>query len=256
MPLTVVTWNVNGLRARMALVERLLNGRAPDVLCLQETKVPTGLFPFGDFAMLGYPHVVAVGEAGYAGVAIAAREPLSDVVKGLPGDEHGRLAGARLPGGERIFSLYAPNGGSLGSPEYAYKLEWFTVLRRWLDAREDARHPLLLCGDLNVAPADRDVWSGAQTGETTHTSAAIRRAYADLLDFGLCDAHRVLHGEAVEYTYWDYRGGALRKNQGWRIDLALCTEPLRRRLESCAVDREARAWRQSSDHAPLMVRFR
>ncbi|TAM86813.1 exodeoxyribonuclease III [bacterium] len=253
--LTVATWNVNGLRARMALVERFLRERAPDVLCLQETKISNGLFPFGDFAMLGYPHAVAVGNAGYAGVAIVAKMPLEDHVQGLPGDEHGRLAGARLESGERVFSCYAPNGGIYGSTQYAYKLEWFTVLRRWLDAREKKSGPIVLCGDLNVAQTDRDVYAGATIGETTHTSVAVRRAYAELLEFGFADAFRILHGEQIEYTYWDYRAGALRKNEGWRIDVALCTPPLVARLAACGVDREARAWRQSSDHAPLITTF-
>ncbi|MDE2572814.1 MAG: endonuclease/exonuclease/phosphatase family protein, partial [bacterium] len=135
MALRIASWNVNGLRARMALVERFLRERDVDVLCLQETKVPSGLFAHGDFTMLGYPHVVAVGEVGYAGVAIVSRLPLQDPVHGLPGDEHGRMAAASLASGERLLSCYAPNGGSLGSPQYGQKLEWFAVLRQWLDAR-------------------------------------------------------------------------------------------------------------------------
>ncbi|MDE2572953.1 MAG: exodeoxyribonuclease III, partial [bacterium] len=109
---------------------------------------------------------------------------------------------------------------------------------------------------LNVAETDADVWSGAATGETTHTSAAVRRVYRELLAFGVSDAYRDLHGDEVAYTYWDYRAGALRKNEGWRIDVALCTPPLRARLLSCSVDREVRGWPQSSDHAPLVVSLR
>jgi len=255
MARTIATWNVNGLRARGALVERYLRERQPDVLCLQETKVPTSLFPFGSFAMLGYPHAVAVGEAGYAGVAILAREPLEDPITGLPGDEHGRLAGARLPNGIRVFSAYAPNGGTLDSPQYAYKLEWFTILRHFLEAREKPDHPIALCGDMNVAETDRDVYAGAAIGETTHTSAAVRSAYANLLGFGFSDAFRVLHGDEIAYTYWDYRGGASRRNEGWRIDVVLCTPPLRERLISCVIDREVRSWPRSSDHAPVVATF-
>ncbi|TAM60313.1 exodeoxyribonuclease III [bacterium] len=255
MVLTVATWNVNGLRARMALIERFLSEREPDVLCLQETKIGTGLFPFGDFAMLGFPHALAVGNAGYAGVAIVAKLPLQEPVRGLPGDDDGRLVGARLESGERVFSCYAPNGGTYGSPQYAYKLEWFTVLRHWLDAHEQKSRPIVLCGDLNVARSDRDVYAGAPVGETTHTSVAVRRAYEELLEFGFDDAYRAVHGDRIEYTYWDYRAGALRKNEGWRIDVALCTPPLRERLRACEVDHAARAWRQSSDHAPLLARF-
>ncbi len=263
----IATWNVNSLRARVEKLEWWLERARPDVILLQETKLADDDVPVEPFARLGY-RVAHHGEGRWNGVAIASRVGVADVVTnfGEPlqaartpdvGDDE-PLAEARMIGAEcgdvRVVSVYAPNGRVVGSPFYRAKLAWFERLRTWLHDRCDPRAPLVVGGDLNVAPADLDVWDPAACHGGTHVSEPERRAFARLCEWGLVDAYRARHPEPQRYTWWDYRAGNFHKNYGMRIDHLLVTQPVATRLAWVDIDREARKGKPiPSDHTPLVL---
>ncbi len=249
----VATWNVNSLRVRLAQLEEWLGRLEPDVLCLQETKVRDADFPVQAFADRGY-EVVFHGQPSYNGVAIAARGPLTDVTQGLGGfpDEQCRALAATFRG-LRVASLYVPNGTALDSPRYPYKLAWLEALteqsRRWL-----ADNPaLVLAGDFNIAPEDRDVYDPVAWEGSVLVSAAERAAFQALIAAGFTDGLGVLAGEGRGYSWWDYRAAAFRRDLGLRIDHILLSAPLAARFVQGFVDREARAHARPSDHAPVII---
>jgi len=271
----IATWNVNSLKARQDKVEQWLRRADPDVVLLQETKLTDADAPVMTFAMLGYD-LVHHGEGRWNGVAIAARHgiPVADPVTNFgdgpvrdsgPGadvavseEDFNPLDEARMlattVGGIRMVSLYAPNGRIVGSPFYAGKLAWFARLRRWLDEAADPALPLLLAGDLNVAPTDADVWDARAVHGGTHVSEPEREAFRALLDWGLVDAYRSRRSEPGRFTWWDYRAGNFHKNLGMRIDHLLATRTLADRVVDAEIDREARKGPPvPSDHAPLVV---
>jgi exodeoxyribonuclease-3 len=251
----LATWNVNSIRARLPRVKAWLTAARPDVVCLQELKVEAAGFPMELFAELGY-QVALVGQKSYNGVAIAARTPLTDVVVGMGDgvyDDQARFLAATVDG-VRVVSLYVPNGQSIGSDKYAYKLAWLARLRGWLD-RHDAATPLALCGDWNVAPTDLDVHDPVAWAGSIHCSEPERRAIAKVVSWGLRDTFRALHPEARTWSWWDYRGVAFFKDHGLRIDYHLVNEPLAARLTACTIDREMRKGRDASDHAPVVATF-
>lgn len=246
----VATWNVNSLRARVDSVARWLEEQAPDVLCMQETKVVDEDFPEELFVARGY-QVVHWGTSQWNGVAIAARAPIAEVERGLSGgeDEEARaIAGTVL--GVRVYSVYVPNGRALDDPHYRYKLEWLDALRARV-ATELARGPLVVAGDFNVAPGDRDVWDPSALEGATHVSPPEREAISRIIALGLVDGVRALAGDEEAFTWWDYRQGAFRRNLGMRIDLVLVSSDLAPR--EFLVDRAARGWPRPSDHAPVIV---
>lgn len=246
----LATWNVNSVRARVDAVARWLEAEAPDVLCLQETKVVDEQFPEDLFVDRGYD-VVHWGTSQWNGVAIAARGPLRDVVRGIEhGEDEEARAIAATVDGVRVYSVYVPNGRALDDPHYAYKLAWLAALRDRL-VGEVARGPTVVAGDFNVAPSDVDVWDPAALEGATHVSAEERAAIARLVALGLVDGVRALADEEQVFTWWDYRQGAFRRNLGMRIDLVLASRDLVPR--SFRIDREARAWPKPSDHAPVIV---
>ena len=249
----IATWNVNSLRVRLPQLELWLAATQPDVLCLQETKVRDADFPVEAFSALGY-QVVFHGQPSYNGVAIAARGTLTDVSAGLEGfvDEQCRCLSASYQG-LRVASLYVPNGTTLESPRYPYKLEWLRALRaqteQWL-----SRYPaLVLAGDFNIAPEDRDVYDPKAWEGSVLVSEPERAAFREVLALGLTDALRALGGDDCGFTWWDYRAGGFRRDQGLRIDHILLSDPLRSAGLACSVDREARAHARPSDHAPVVV---
>ena len=263
----IATWNVNSLRARL---ERLIgwHDRArPDVLLLQETKLADGAVPALAFRQAGYD-VAHHGEGRWNGVAIASRVGIAEVQAnfGEPlrpaatAEEHddeplaeARMIAARC-GGVRVVSVYAPNGRALGSPHYDAKLAWFARLERWLRETASPTEPLLVGGDMNVAPAAEDVGDPRLREGSTHVSPAERAAHARLLAWGLEDAYRRHHPEAGRYTWWDYQAGMFHKNLGLRIDHLLVTAPLAARTVWAEIDREARKGKPTpSDHAPVLV---
>jgi exodeoxyribonuclease III len=263
----IATWNVNSLKARLEKVTWWLQRAQPDVLLMQETKLADADVPHDVFARLGY-QLAHHGEGGRNGVAIASRSPLEQVISnfGEPlapartpdvGDDE-PLAEARMisarAGGLRLVCLYAPNGRVVGSPFYQAKLFWFERLSRWLASACSAEEPLVLGGDLNVAPTDADVWDATKCHGGTHVSPPEREAFARLGEWGLVDAYRLHHREGERFTWWDYRAGHFHKNFGMRIDHLLMTRPLATRAIWAEIDREARKGTPiPSDHAPLLV---
>jgi exodeoxyribonuclease-3 len=263
----IATWNVNSLRARLEKVMWWLGRARPDVLLLQETKCTDAEAPASEFAAVGY-ELVHHGQGQWNGVAIATRVGAGQVTSNFgealrprrqaEDEDVDPLAEARMVaatcGGVRVVSLYAPNGRTVGSPHYAAKLQWFQRLSRWLAEAASAAEPLVLGGDMNVAPADIDVWDPSALRGATHVTPEERAAFDALRGFGLADAYRLKHPEAGRYTWWDYRGGNFHKNIGMRIDHLLITSPLVQRLAGAEIDREARKGKPvPSDHAPLVI---
>jgi exodeoxyribonuclease-3 len=252
----LATWNVNSLGARMPRVEAWLAEMAPDVVCLQETKLSDTAFPALAFQALGYESA-HVGQGQWNGVAILSRVGLADVTVGFPDDQptdpEARLLWATC-GGVRVASMYVPNGRALHDDQYTYKLGWLARLRAVLDGL-DPSGPLALCGDYNIAPGDDDVWDPVAFQGSTHVSPPEREAFAALLDWGLVDLLRDQHPDPGLYTYWDYRAGSFHKKLGMRIDHILATRPLAERVELVLVDRNARKGTKPSDHTALVACF-
>lgn len=252
---------MNSLSARLPRVLDWLSRVRPDVLCLQETKLTDAAFPHADLEHLGYVSE-SYGDGGYNGVAILSRVGIENVSRGFSGEpespgEPGRPALERRAiaatcGGVRIWSIYVPNGRSLESPYFSYKLAWLQRLRGAVEREISSEPPLALCGDFNVAPSDEDVWDPAAFIGSTHVSAAEREAVADLLGLGLTDLlPRALKGEP--FTYWDYRAGMFHLGHGMRIDLVLVSDSLAASVKDAYIDRDARKGTKPSDHAPVVV---
>ncbi len=256
---TVATWNVNSLRIRHERLLGWLRAKRPDVVCLQELKMQTLDFPTLEYESAGYRAVV-VGQKAYNGVAILSRiehGAPTDIVIGMQDDDpdaESRLIAATIPGlGLRVASVYTPNGQTIDSPKYAYKLRWLERLRDYLNRRHSASEPLLLAGDWNVAPGDLDVYDPAGWRDTVICHTAARQALSKVLDFGLFDTLRHIEPTAQIYTYWDYRMLAFPKNHGLRIDHIFCTKSLLDACLSAHVDRNERKGEKPSDHAPLLL---
>jgi exodeoxyribonuclease-3 len=249
----VATWNVNSIRAREARVLAWCEREAPDVLALQELKCLDEAFPRAAFESLGYA-IETHGQRTYNGVALLARSPIREVERGLldePAPQARLIAGTVE--GVRVVCVYIPNGEAVGSPKFAYKLGWLERLRAWLEDRHDPAEPLLLLGDFNVAPEDRDchdpdLWRGQVLFHPEERARLDR-----LRDWGLTDLFRLHHEEGGVYTWWDYRQLAFPRNAGLRIDLVLGTEAVAARCRSCEVDRQERKGKQPSDHAPVVA---
>ena len=248
----IASWNVNSLNVRMPHLVQWLREFQPDVVALQETKLEDARFPDSELAAMGYRSVFA-GQKTYNGVAIVSKLPASDVHVGIGGfdDEQRRVISATVDG-VRIVNVYVVNGQSVGSEKYDYKLRWLGALRDWLQG-ELATHPrLVVLGDFNIAPDDRDVHDPALWNDShILTSTAERQALRRLLDLGLHDSHRLHHDDAGQFTWWDYRAAAYRRNLGLRIDLALVSDALRERVAETRIDREPRTWERPSDHTPV-----
>ncbi len=226
-----------------------------DVVALQETKLPDADFPRTDLEARGWT-IAFSGQKTYNGVAILARAPLEDLVMDLPGfaDPQRRVLAATV-GGVRLINVYVPNGQSVGSEKYAYKLAWFAAFEAYLRT-EIERHPqLLVMGDFNVAPEDRDVHDPVAWEGSVLVSAPERTALGRLCALGLEDVFRRFEQPAGAYSWWDYRQGAYRRNNGLRIDLILATAALAARCRQCRIDREPRTWERPSDHAPCTAVF-
>jgi len=252
----LATWNVNSIRARHQRLAAWVDAHRPDVLCLQEIKVPTDEMP-GELAAAGY-HVSAWGQKSYNGVAIASRAPHTDVTRGFVDggdDDQARVIAATIDG-IRVVCLYVPNGEALGSDKYAYKLGWYKRLRAWLDANHRADAPLVVCGDMNVAPTDLDVHDPVAWHEKIHCSTPERAALREVLEFGLTDVFRHHHPDLRAYSWWDYRGIDFFKDRGLRIDHIFATAPVLPRTTAIRIDRDARKGKDASDHAPVIVEIR
>ena len=253
--LTVATWNINSIRMRMPRLVHWLKDIAPSVVCLQETKVVDEDFPGRPLEEIGYQCLVR-GQKTYNGVAILTRLPATDVIRSLSvdtPDEESRFLAATVAG-VRIVNIYAPNGQDVGTPKYQYKLEWYHRLRGFLD-RQDPGSELLLCGDFNVAPEDRDVWDPEKWRGSILFSEPEKSAFRTVVDWGFKDSLRIHHPEGGLYTWWDYRAGAFHRGWGLRIDHILVSLPLARRCVAVEICREERKGEKPSDHAPVIASF-
>ncbi|MFN8018342.1 MAG: exodeoxyribonuclease III [Acidimicrobiales bacterium] len=250
----LATWNVNSLKARMPRVEAWLEDVAPDVVCLQETKLADGAFPAMAFQGLGYESVHH-GEGRWNGVAILSRVGLEAPSFGFgPGDDdpEARLVWATC-GGIRVASAYVPNGRALDHDHYHYKLGWLAKLRAHLDEQGAADGSVVVAGDYNIAPTDDDVYDPAKFVDSTHTSPAERAALGELEAWGLVDVFRRLQPEQKLFSWWDYRAGDFHNHRGMRIDLVLATEAVASRATFATIDRQARKGEKPSDHAPVII---
>jgi exodeoxyribonuclease III len=239
-------------------VEEWLGYARPDVLCMQETKVADSAFPAMAFSALGYESAYC-GQGQWNGVAILSRVGLDDVVAGFSDQAEDEVVEARLLwatcGGVRVGSVYVPNGRRVGSEHYEAKLEWLDRLNRHVVSTFGPSSELVICGDFNVAPDDRDVWDPTKLHGGTHVSPPEREAVAALQKWGLVDVFRQLYDDPGLYSWWDYRAGDFHNHRGLRIDLVLATEPVARRATYALIDRFARKGKGPSDHAPLLVDF-
>ena len=252
----LATWNVNSLKVRLPQVLEWLAARQPEVVCLQETKLEDKAFTRSELEAAGYQAAFA-GQKTYNGVAILSRLPLAEVSVGIPGfaDAQQRLIAATA-GRTRIVCGYFPNGQSVGSDKYAYKLKWLEALTAWL-REELARHPrLALLGDYNIAPEERDVHDpGAWEGQVLFSEPE-RTAFRSLLGLGLRDAFRLFEQPEKAYTWWDYRMMAFRRNMGLRIDHILLSAELAGDCIACSIDKEPRKAERPSDHAPVFAELK
>ena len=254
----IATWNVNSLTARLQHVLDWTAANPVDVLCLQELKLTDDKFPLDALRDAGYPHCAVFGQKTYNGVALLSRHPLREPVKNIVGfeDEQARVIAATVDGpgtALRVVNGYFVNGQEPGSEKFAYKLRWLAGLQRYLEA-EMAAHPrLVLLGDFNVTPEDRDSYDPDGLRETIHHTSEERAAFQALLGLGLTDAFRMFDQPAKSYSWWDYRMLGYQKNRGLRIDHILVSDALRPLVKACSIDRVPRKWKQPSDHAPVVV---
>jgi exodeoxyribonuclease-3 len=251
----VATWNVNSLRVRLPQLTTWAGSSPVDVLALQEIKLQDEEFPRTEIEALGF-HAAWSGQKTYNGVAILARHEITDVVRGIPGyeDPQRRVAAASIAG-IRVINVYVPNGQTVGSEKFAYKLAWLEALYSYLEAELDRHARLLVLGDYNIAPEDRDVHDPAAWEGSVHVSAPERAALARLVSLGLSDTFRLFDQPQSCYSWWDYRAGAFRRDHGLRIDLILANGALARTCSDCHIEREPRTWERPSDHAPVVARF-
>ena len=252
----IASWNVNSLNVRLPHLLDWLRQAQPDVVALQETKLEDAKFPDGPLAEAGYRSVFC-GQKTYNGVAILSRSPATEVQFGVPGleDEQKRVIAATVDG-VRIVDLYVVNGQAVGSDKYAYKLRWIQAVHDWL-AAELQRHPkLVVLGDFNIAPEDRDTHDPLMWNELSiHSSTGERAALQAMLSLGLHDSFRLHNAEPGHYSWWDYRMGAFRRKHGLRIDLVLVSDALKDSVAEVGIDREPRTWERPSDHAPVWVKL-
>jgi len=255
--MNIATWNVNSLAVRLPQVLDWLTAHPVDVLCLQELKLTDDKFPLVELEAAGY-HSAMFGQKTYNGVAILSRTPARDVVRNITGfaDEQSRVLSATLdtPLGElRVVNGYFVNGQEPGSEKFAYKMRWLDALAAQVRA-ELAAHPrLVLLGDFNVAPEDRDSYDPEGLRETIHHTTAERDHFKALLGLGLTDAFRLFEQPEKSFSWWDYRMLGFQKNRGLRIDHILVSQALKPSVKSCTIDRAPRKNKQPSDHAPVIV---
>jgi len=252
----LATWNVNSLKVRLPQVLAWADKQRPDVLCLQETKLDDGNFPRTLIEAAGY-RVLFSGQKTYNGVAILSRETGAGVVTAIPAfpDEQKRVLAATI-GGVRIVCLYVPNGESVGSEKFQYKLRWLAAARTWLKDEISRNARLAVLGDFNVAPEARDVHDPQLWEGRVLFSEPERAALRQLTDLGLSDSFRLFDQPAGAFTWWDYRMNGFRRKMGLRIDHILLSDPLAKQCTSCTIDIEPRGAERPSDHAPVIAELK
>lgn len=255
----IATWNVNSLSVRLPQVLDWLAQNPVDAIGLQELKLVDEKFPTDALKAAGY-HAASFGQKTYNGVAILSRSPLRDVVRNIPGhdDVQARVIAATLDtadGPLRLVNCYFVNGQAPGSEKFAYKLLWLEALRRWLETELQAHPRLVLVGDFNVAPEDRDSFDPVGLKDTIHHTVEERAHFQALLQLGLTDAYRLFDQPEKSFSWWDYRMLGFQKNRGLRIDHILVSAALKNRVQTCHIDRAPRKNPQPSDHAPVVVQL-
>ena len=252
----IATWNVNSILARMSSVMRWLDMAKPDVLCMQETKCTDDKFPILLFQERGY-QCQLFGQQSYNGVAILTRDTCDTTNRGYPDDDE--TAQSRLitttVNGIDIVNVYIPNGQMVGSEKFEFKLSWMNRLREFFDAQYDKSTPVLLCGDFNVAPEERDVHDPRLWQGRIMFSQQERETLQRIKDWGFTDAFRLHTEEGGKFSWWDYRAGAFRRNLGLRIDHIWISDPLVAKNARTWIDMEPRTWEKPSDHAPVLAEF-
>jgi exodeoxyribonuclease-3 len=251
----IATWNVNSLRVRLPQLLAWLAATPVDVLALQETKLLDADFPRDALAALGY-QVLYAGQKTYNGVALLSRWPFTAVATDIPSfEDPARRVLAASTGGVRVVNLYVPNGQTVDSDKYRYKLRWLAALEGWLRAELTVHRALIVLGDFNIAPEDRDVHDPAAWVGSVHVSEPERAALRAVLDLGLIDVFRRFEQPPGSFSWWDYRMLAFRRNHGLRIDLLLADAALAASCTACVIDREPRRAERPSDHAPVIAHF-
>jgi exodeoxyribonuclease-3 len=252
----VVTWNVNSVGARRERLLAWLKKNEPDLMCLQELKAVDDGFPRQEVEALGY-QVATFGQRTYNGVAILAKAPLEDVRRSFEDGEDDaecRFISARVQG-LTVMSCYCPNGQTMESPKFNYKLRWFDRLLAYLEKHHKPSEPLLVCGDYNIAPEDRDCYAPDEWRDSVLFHESVKDKFRALLSYGLVDTYRLHVADAGKYSWWDYRMLGFPKGKGLRIDHILATRVLAERCESSMIDREERKGKLPSDHAPVVATF-
>jgi exodeoxyribonuclease III len=251
----IASWNINSLRVRLDHVCEWLAHARPDILGLQETKVRDDDFPADAFAELGYGALYS-GQAAYNGVALLARDSAIDIGTELGGfvDEQRRVLAATV-GDYRVLNLYVPNGRHVESDKFQYKLRWLEALRRHLVRELSVHDKVVVMGDFNIAPEDRDVHDPIAWEGKVLCSDQERTALRHILDCGFHDTFRLFEQADATFSWWDYRQGAFRRNRGLRIDLVLASEALRSKCTASRIEPEPRRWERPSDHAPVIAEF-
>lgn len=253
--LKVASWNVNSLNVRLPHVLAWCDGAQPDILALQETKLTDDRFPVDELMEAGY-HSVYSGQKTYNGVCILSREPAVDIVTDIDGldDPQRRILAATI-GDVRIINLYVVNGSEVGSEKYAYKLHWLEQVNRWVADEMQKSDKVIVLGDFNIAPQDRDVHDPEAWQDKILCSKLEREALQTMLDFGLSDTFRLFEQEEKIWSWWDYRMAAFRRNMGLRIDLVLASKLLAENCSAAYIDKEPRRQERPSDHAPAVAEF-
>jgi exodeoxyribonuclease-3 len=249
----LATWNVNSLKVRLPHLQEWLAAGGPDVLCLQETKTEDGKFCVPEIEATGYRCCYS-GQKTYNGVAILSREPAADVQIGIPDyDDPQRRVIAATFAGVRVVCVYIPNGESVTSEKYKYKLAWLERLTAWIEIQLRAYPKLALLGDYNIAPDDRDVYDPKAWEGQVLCSEPERQAFQRLIGLGLVDSFRMFEQPEKSYTWWDYRMNMFKRKLGMRIDHVLLSTELAPSCRSCVIDKDMRAKERPSDHAPVIA---
>jgi exodeoxyribonuclease-3 len=254
----IATWNVNSIRQRIENLTAWLADRAPDIVCLQETKTVDDAFPRAPIEALGY-NIAVHGQKTFNGVAILSKFKFDEVTPRLPGDDaddHARFIEATIStaqGALRVASIYLPNGNPPDTDKYTYKINWMDRLSKYAHERLQLEEPLILAGDYNVIPATRDARNPDVWVNDALFLPKTRDNFQSLINLGLTDALRAVNDEAGVYTFWDYQAGAWQKNNGIRIDHLLLSPQAADRLVTAGVDKHVRAWEKPSDHVPVYV---
>jgi exodeoxyribonuclease III len=254
----ITTWNVNSLTARLQHVLDWTQANPVDVLCLQELKLTDDKFPLDVLRGAGYQHCAVFGQKTYNGVAVLSRHPIAEVTKNINGfaDEHSRLLSVTVQapqGPIRVVNGYFVNGQAPGTDKFSYKMKWLGGLREHVRSELAANGKVVLLGDFNIAPEDRDSFDPEGLRETIHHTSEEREHFRGLVALGLADSFRMFEQPEKSFSWWDYRMLGYQKNRGLRIDHILVSDGVKALVKACGIDRTPRKWEKSSDHAPVTV---